>query len=487
MKRKYLLIISLIFSVCFCFYCSKGSSSGGDTPPVPAPTPPSQLATNDMEFWLTKGDKSVLLKKQNDILSFGTAANNYPFIDIDTTSVMQIVDGFGFTLTDGSATVIKGLGPSVKAELLKELFGNSENGIGISYLRVSLGASDLSSYTYTYNDLPAGQTDMELSKFDLGPQKENLIPLLQEILIINPAIKILASPWSAPVWMKTNNSFKGGNLKQEYYGVYAKYFVRYILEMKELGIFIDAITPQNEPLHDGNNPSLYMDAAQQTAFIKNYLGPAFRDAGITSKIIIYDHNADRPDYPLTVLNDPDAREFIDGSAFHLYGGNISALSTVHNAYPEKQVYFTEQWTSSEGDFGGDLKWHVKNVIIGSMRNWSRNALEWNLANDTGFGPHTEGGCTMCKGALTINASSVTKNVAYYIIAHASKFVPAGSKRIGSNVAGELQNVAFKRTDGKKVLVVENDGANATSFNIRFKGKWVVTSLPGGAVATYVWD
>jgi glucosylceramidase len=440
-----------------------------------------------MEYWLTKGDKSILLKIQNDILSFGTAANNNPFIDVDTTVVMQSIDGFGYTLTDGSATVINSLSASVKAELLKELFGNNDNSIGISYLRVSMGASDLSPFTYTYNDLPAGQTDLSLSKFDLGPQKENLIPLLIQILEINPTIKILASPWSAPVWMKDNNSFIGGSLKPEYYGVYAKYFVKYIEELKSMGIIIDAITPQNEPLHDGNNPSMHMDALEQAAFIKNSLGPVFRNAGLSTKIIIYDHNADRPDYPLTVLNDPEARKFIDGSAFHLYGGDVSALTTVHNSYPEKHVYFTEQWTSSEGDFGGDLKWHLKNVIIGSMRNWSKNALEWNLANDGGYGPHTIGGCTKCKGALTINTSDISRNVSYYIIAHASKFVPSGSKRIGSNLTDNLYNVAFKTPDGKKVLIVENDGAAAASFNIRFKGKWVVASLPSGGVATYIWE
>ncbi len=228
-----------------------------------------------------------------------------------------------------------------------------------------------------------------------------------------------------------------------------------------------------------------MTAAQQADFIKNNLGPAFQAAAIDTKIIIYDHNCDRPDYPLAVLNDAAARPFINGSAFHLYAGDISALSQVHVAHPDKHVYFTEQYTGSTGDFGGDLKWHLRNVIIGATRNWSRNALEWNLANDPSFGPHTQGGCTTCKGALTIGAT-ITRNVAYYIIAHASKFVPAGSVRIASNIAGSLQNVAFKTPGGKKVLIVENDGNNSTTFNFRFKGKWVTTSLAAGAVGTYVW-
>jgi glucosylceramidase len=232
---------------------------------------------------------------------------------------------------------------------------------------------------------------------------------------------------------------------------------------------------------------MLMSAAQQADLIKNYLGPAFQSAGITTKIIIYDHNCDRPDYPLAVLNDPAARAFVSGSAFHLYAGDISALSTVHNAYPDKAVYFTEQYTSSTGIFGDDLKWHLKNVIIGSMRNWSKNALEWNLANDASYGPHTNGGCTTCKGALTIQSSSLfTRNVGYYIIAQASKFIPQGSVRIASSSAGNLNNVAFKTPGGKKVLIVENDGSTAESFNIKYNGKWVTTYLESGSAATYIW-
>ena len=190
---------------------------------------------------------------------------------------------------------------------------------------------------------------------------------------------------------------------------------------------------------------------------------------------------------MTILGDRIASPFVDGSAFHLYAGNINALSTIHNAFPNKNLYFTEQFTSSTGEFKGDLKWHLKNVIIGSMRNWSKNALEWNLANDGSFAPHTQGGCTTCKGALTVNSSdSFNRNVAYYIIAHASKFVPVGSVRISSNISGNLQNVAFVTPAGKKVLIVENDGDTSEIFNIKFNGKWVTTSLDGGSVGTYTW-
>jgi glucosylceramidase len=285
--------------------------------------------------------------------------------------------------------------------------------------------------------------------------------------------------------MKDNHSTAGGSLLPAYYHAYAQYFVKYIQQMKSNGITIDAVTPQNEPLNPDNNPSLVMQAADQANFIKNFLGPAFQSSGITTKIVVYDHNCDRPDYPETILQDAAANVFVNGSAFHLYAGDISALSQVHNLFPDKQLYFTEQYTGSGSLFSDDLKWAVKNVIIGSMRNWSRNALEWNLANDPSFGPHTPGGCTTCKGALTINGSSVTRNVGYYIIAHASKFVSPGSLRISCTVTGVLQTAAFMRPDGKKVLIVENDDQSPDVFNIRFNGKWVTTTIPAGSAGTYV--
>lgn len=483
--KQVLLAVScflLFFSIITCNKKSNGGNpgngggNGGDT---------TVTENSDVEFWLTTGDQTVLLKKQNTSLVFGMTTNNYSTILVDTTQKYQTIDGFGYTLTDASASLIYGLATDVRSSLLKELFGNDSNSIHISYLRISIGASDLSSSVYSYDDMPTGQTDINLNNFSLRQDQSQVVPLLKLILAINPDIKILGSPWSPPVWMKDNNNSIGGSLQTQYYDVYAKYFVKYIQAMKAEGITIDAITPQNEPLHGGNNPSLLMTAAQQTDFIKNNLGPAFQAANIKTKIIVYDHNCDRPDYPISVLNDAAARVFIDGSAFHLYGGDISALSTVKAAHPDKALYFTEQYTSSTGDFAGDLKWHLKNVIIGSMQNWSRNALEWNLANDPGFSMHTPGGCSNCKGALTIG-TGVSRNVSYYIVAHASKFVPPDSYRVSSNYSGTLYNVAFVRPDGKKVLIVENDGTSSQTFNIRHNNKWTVVSLAGGAVGTFIW-
>ena len=482
-------ILAGLLLIGFIVFTSSRCKKNSDTTPAPPVIPPPVVpATNDIDFWLTKSDKSVLLQKQNTVLSFGTVANTNTNIEADTTVQYQVVDGFGYTLTGGSAQVINGMSAVDRSNLLQELFGNTANDIGISYLRISIGASDLNATVFSYDDMPAGQTDPTLANFSLVNDKESgtgLIPLLKQIIAINPSIKIIATPWSPPVWMKDNGSSKGGGLQTMYYSAYAQYFVKYIQQMKAEGITITAITPQNEPLNPANNPSLQMVATQERDFIKNNLGPAFQAAGITTKIVAYDHNCDHPDYPITILSDAAAAAFVDGSAFHLYAGDIAALGQLHDAYKDKNVYFTEQYTASSGDFGGDLKWHLKNVIIGSMRNWSRNALEWNLANNETYGPYTPGGCNTCKGALTIG-TGVTRNVAYYIVAHASKFVPAGSVRIGSNLTSTLQNVAFKRPDGKKVLIVENDGATAATFNIKFNGKWAVTTLDGGAVGTYTW-
>ena len=479
---KFLVVLTLTLLM------SKCSPSGDTVDPAPTPTPnPPAAVTNEMDFWLTKGNQSVTLQKQISVLAFGTTVNNYANIEVDDTKTFQTIDGFGYTLTGGSAQVINQLNAQKRQELLKELFGSDANSIAISYLRISIGASDLNAVPFTYDDLPSGQIDVNLDNFSLAPDKTDLIPMLKEIVAINPNIKIMATPWSPPVWMKDNNGFIGGSLKPEYYAVYAKYFVKYIQTMKAEGITIDAVTPQNEPLHPGNNPSMLMLALQQAEFIKNHLGPAFKAANLSTKIVAYDHNCNKPEYPIAVLNDPGANPYVDGSAFHLYEGDISALSTVHNAFPNKNIYFTEQYTASTGSFDGDLKWHVKNVIIGSMRNWSKTAIEWNLANNASFGPNTPGGCTTCKGALTINSSdSFTRNVGYYIIAHASKFVPAGSVRISSTISGNLNSVAFKTPGEKKVLIVENDGNTSEIFNIKQNGKWITTSLEAGSVGTYIW-
>lgn len=482
LQRFSTQIFSILLAASSLACCSRSSVSEPSEPKPPV-TPP--VVENQMDAWVTKGDESQKLVKLQNIIAFSSQTNTHPFIDVDLNQKFQSIDGFGYTLTGGSVEVLNRLTASKRSELLKELFSTAGDGIGVSYLRLSIGASDLNPEPFSYNDLPSGETDLSLSKFSLEKDMA-LITMLKEILAINPAIKIMATPWSPPTWMKTNGSTIGGELQPQYYSVYAQYFVKYIQEMKKHGINITAITPQNEPLHPGNNPSLSMSAAQQAEFIKNHLGPAFRSSGVTTKIVIYDHNADRPDYPIAILSDPQAAQYVDGSAFHLYGGDINALQGIHDTFPTKNLYFTEQYTASNGNFGGDLKWHIKNVIIGSMRNWSKNALEWNLANDSQFKPHTPGGCTTCKGAITVSSSeNFSRNVAYYIIAHASKFVPQNSVRVASSQNGGIASVAFLQPSGKITLIALNENATTQSFNIRINGKWATLTLDAGAVGTYI--
>lgn len=458
--------------------CNK---KGGSEEPTPPPAGPGVV-----QQWFTSFNQSQILQRQSELLAFTTTNPGGAIIEIDEATSYQKMEGFGYTLTGSSAMLINSMVVAEKAKLLNELFGSGDESIKISYLRLSLGASDLSPFVFSYNDLPAGQTDEPLAKFSLAADTTDLIPLLKQILAINPAIRLMASPWSAPAWMKDNKSPRNGSLLPQYHSVYARYFVKYIQAMKANGITIDAVTVQNEPQHGGNNPSMVMSASQQTDFVKNHLGPAFRDAGITTKIIIWDHNCDNPNYPISILNDPEAKAFVAGSAFHLYAGDISAMSLVHNAHPDKGLYFTEQWTGANGTFAGDFPWHTRNVIIGSVRNWAKVALEWNLANDPNFGPATPGGCTECKGALTIEGSKVTRNVSYYIIAQVSKFVPDGSTVIKSSGPGNLSQVAFKTPDGKKVLLVLNEGATTANFHIKWNNSYAKAALPAGTAATYFW-
>lgn len=441
----------------------------------------------EVAVWITQTDGTMLFQKQAKTISFQTGTVENRVITLEEDSIYQDIDGYGYTLTGGSAQHLMNMSTDARAALLSELFDTTENNIGISYLRLSIGASDLNEYVFSYNDLPKGEEDVEMKQFDLGPDRKDVIPVVKAILKINPSIKLLGSPWSPPAWMKTNGDTRGGSLKPEYYQAYANYFVKYIQQMKEEGIDIDAVTVQNEPLHPGNNPSLLMLPEQQRDFVRDHLGPAFSRASLQTKIIIYDHNADRPDYPIQILNDPEAKKYIDGSAFHLYGGEIEALSEVHEAHPDKNIYFTEQWVGAPGDFSKDIPHHIKNLVIGASRNWSRNVLEWNLANGPDNRPYTDrGGCDRCLGAITIDGDEVTRNPAYYTLAHAAKFVRPGSKRIGSNEVAGLPNVAFVNPKGEKVLIVFNENDEDQSFTIRNGERSFVADLKAGAVASYVW-
>ncbi len=566
----------------------------------------SVKAGSAVTWYLTKADGSVKFTQQT-ALNWTTTPNSYPNISVNTATTYQTIDGFGFTLTEGSAEVISSLSSTTQNNLINELF--STNGIGISVLRISIGASDMSSSDYSYQEMQnytgstapigsfirlkgatngkyvssndganamwcdrtsasawetfevvdagggfialkgsngkyvsgtspmycnattigstekftwispvAGQVQLKCSANNLfvcsengsaamncnrssasgwetfnveaaifslnGPDLTYLIPIIKKALAINSSIKILATPWTAPRWMKSNQAWIGGELMSCYYQAYANYFKKYLDAMKAQGINIWAITPQNEPLHGGNEPSMTMTKEQQTTFINSYLGPTLRNAGYTTKIICYDHNCDNTDYPTYVCNNSS---YVDGAAFHLYAGSISALTTVKNA-TGKNVYFTEQYTSSTGSFSGDFQWHMQNVMIGAPNNWAKIALEWNLATNTSYGPHTPGGCNICLGGITINNStSYTRNVSYYVVAHMAKFVRPNAVRVQSSTTdASLAHVAFVSGTNKVVIVLNTSSSNKT-FNIVHGGNWVTATLAAGAAATFVWQ
>jgi glucosylceramidase len=407
-------------------------------------------------------------------------------IQMDASKKFQKMEGFGFGLTGGSAMLIDQLPETKKSALLNEIFGKGKDALGVSYVRISIGASDLDAHVFSYDDLPKGETDSLLLKFSLSEDALHLIPILKKALAINPNLKIMASPWSPPTWMKSNGVSMGGHLLKQYYASYANYFIKYIQAMQKQGIPITSVTLQNEPEHGGNNPSLLMDANEQKDFLANYIGPQFKVANVKTEVILYDHNADHPNYPIAILNDATAKSYASGTAFHLYLGQEAALSEVHNAHPDKKILFTEQWTGAKGDFGGDLMWHLEHIVIGTINNWSSAVIEWNLAADAKFNPHTIGGCTECKGAFTIQGDAVSRNVSYYIIGQASKYIPVGSQRVATKTnMGSIKCTGFLLANGKKANLVVNTGASQ-KVKILEGNKQIVFEMPAQSASTIVW-
>ena len=447
-----------------------------------------------VDAYLTTGDGVHLLEKQAPLRWQKISAGDPVSIVLDDSKSYQTMDGFGHALTGGSAQLLMKMTPSARTALLTELFGRGPNQTGMSYLRVTIGASDMNDHVYTYDDLPDGQVDPELAHFSVAEDEKDVIPVLREILAISPHLQILASPWTAPAWMKTNDKVKGGTLKPEFADAYAAYFVKYLQAMRQAGIRIAAVTPQNEPENPKNTPSLVFTAWEEADFVGKHLGPALRRAGLQTLIIAFDHNCDHPVYPETVLRDADAAKYTDGSGFHLYRGEMHALTEVHDAFPGKNIYFTEQMVVPGRNDAFPIAQSVSRLLIAAPRNWSRNVLLWNLAADPQNGPHTsDGGCPSCTGALTLDGDHVKRLVAFYAVAQASQFVPPGSVRIDSGegvnaveAPEPLPHVAFRTPQGKHVLLLSNPSATAQTFAVSAGAKTVRTQLAAGAVLTMVW-
>lgn len=436
---------------------------------------------------VTSADGRFLLKQiEQPIVGSNIAKQSIDTIYFNQQIQFQKIEGFGYTLTGGSAALLHQLPSQKRDAILQEIFGQGPNALNVNYLRISMGASDLDAAVFSYDDLVAGAVDPDLTKMSIAKDLEHLIPILKEIKAIQPNLKLMATPWSPPAWMKDNGQSIGGHLLPKYYATYAQYFVKYIQLMRAEGLTINAVTIQNEPEHGGNNPSMLMTAEEQTKFIKNHLGPLFKNQRINTEIVIWDHNADNPNYPIQILNDSVAKSYVSAAAFHLYLGHESALSKVYHAHPDKKIYFTEQWTGAKGNFAGDFMWHMEHVVIGTMANWSSLVLEWNLANDPNFGPHTPGGCTECLGAMTIAGSEIKRNVSYYIIGQIAPFVPRGAIRVETkSVNPKIQSIGFVRPDGKKVLLALNTGKECV-FTIDFEQKKYNFTLPEKSASTIVW-
>ena len=400
--------------------------------------------------------------------------------------------GFGASLTDASAWLIQQrMSPSQREALLRELFGRDRGGLGFSFIRVDMGASDFARTHYSYHDLPAGAADPRLERFSIEPDRAETLPLLRNAFAINPRLTLMATPWSAPAWMKTTGSMIKGTLRDDAYAPFAEYFRKFIQAYAAEGVPVHLVSVQNEPHFEPNDyPGMRLDPPARARFIGRHLGPLLAQSGIRTQILDWDHNWDEPNSPLQVLADSVARPYVSGVAWHCYGGDVSAQSVVHDAYPAKDAYFTEcsggAWAPK---FGDNLVWTVRHLVIGATRHWARGVLMWNLALDEAHGPHL-GGCGDCRGVVTIASATgtVTRNEEYYALGHASRFVRPGARRIASatGVAG-LESVAFRNVDdGSLVLIVLNPNSQAVSFAMRSGPRSFQATLPASAVATFLW-
>ena len=452
----------------------------------------STVAGNEsVGVWLTDLSTNARLSHQADLTFAPDSGPNPLSITVDENTQFQQMEGFGASFTDSSAWLVYNkLSTAQRNALMTNLFSPA-NGIGLGLLRQPLGASDFSTVgNYSYDDMPAGQTDPNLTSFSTTHDDAYIIPVLKQALQINPSMKIIGTPWSPPGWMKTTGSMIGGNLKPEAYAPLANYFVKYIQAYQAQGVTVNYLTVQNEPLYiPPGYPGMGMAASEQTNFIKNNLGPALAANHLNTKILAYDHNWDAPTYPQAVLADVAAAQYISGVAWHWYGGDVGAQTTVHNQFPGKDAFITEAsgGTWQGGDASG-LSEALKLVINGS-RNWARGVVLWNMALDTQNGP-TNGGCATCRGVVTIDQTSgnVTYNVDYYALGHASKFLRPGAYRIGSNTFGSnIEDVAFRNPDGSKVLIVRNAGNTPRTFKVVWGNESFSYTLNGGAAVTFTWS
>jgi len=442
-----------------------------------------------VEAWITTGDQTRLLARDAVRPS---GASSQPRIDVDASRRFQTMVGFGAAITDASAWLIQQrMTEPQRQALLGELFGRDQDAVGFGLVRLTIGASDFSRRHYSLADRPPGETDLALAHFSIDENRADVLPVIQAALAVNPTLQIMASPWSAPGWMKTSGSLIKGSLRPDRYDVYARYLLRYVDAYAAEGVPIFALTLQNEPHHEPDDyPGMRLEPRARAELIGQHLGPMVARRGMQPQLIEWDHNWDDVQAPLAVLADPVARRFVAGTGWHCYAGQVQAQSVVHDAHPDKDTWLTEcsggQWAPGWPE---SLPWMARHLVIGATRHWARGVLLWNLALDENHGPHL-GGCKDCRGVVTIDprTGAVTRNLEYYALAHASRFVRPGAVRIESTAeVDNLQSVAFRNDDdGSVVLIVCNSGAAARTFSVRQGTLAFEYALPRESVVTLVW-
>jgi glucosylceramidase len=450
----------------------------------------SGLAAQTVAVFQTTPDLKQALQPQPK-LAFSSMKATETIIVVDESRRYQSMEGFGAAMTDSSAWLLEEqLSTPERERVMRDLF-DPRQGIGISFLRVPLGASDLARNHYSYDEMPAGQRDPGLQHFSIDHDRAYILPALRQALALNPAITLMASPWSPPGWMKSHDSMAGGQLREDASTDFADYLTHALLAYRQAGVPFQYLSLQNEPLYETQDyPGTLMPASQQKKLIGGFVGPALEKAGLPTHILAYDHNWDHPEYPLEVLADPAAARYTAGSAFHCYGGDVSAQAAVHERFPSKGLWLTEcsggTWQS------GNLLAVTEKLLIESTRQWSRAVVLWGLALDEKNGPNA-GGCATCRGLVTVDRSREPHRahytVDYYAVGQVSRFVRPGAMRIDSTDLGpaSLETVAFQNPDGSIALVVLNNAEKASSFSVSWRGKNFPASLASGSVATYLWS
>ncbi|WP_291858036.1 glycoside hydrolase family 30 beta sandwich domain-containing protein [Marinilabilia sp.] len=487
------------FSLMFmsCGSCSKEN----DEVNKPDDQEKPEVVGGDVTIFTTTGNRAYDF--QRGAVDFSETSNMSPTTITLVPSVKyQKMNGFGAAITGSSCFNLMQMEPADREEFLKQTFSHEE-GMGYSYVRIAIGCSDFSLSEYTCCDTPG------IENFSLQSEElDYVIPILKEILAINPDLKILGSPWTPPRWMKVNNltdlqpfnSWTSGHLNPAYYEDYATYFVKWIQAFAGFGISIDAITPQNEPLNRGNSASLFMGWDEQLEFVKE-LGPALEEAGLEVKLYVFDHNynydnmSEQEDYPVNIYADDEASRYIAGAAYHNYGGHFSELEDIHQKAPEKELIFTETsigtWNDGQ-NLSKRLMDDMEQVAFGTVNNWSKAVIVWNLMLDSNRGPNRSGGCETCYGAVDIsndNYKTIVRNSHYYIIGHLSSVVKPGAVRIGTSgysTDGIIYS-AFENTDGSFALVLMNDTNDTKTITISDGSNHFSYPVPSNAVVSYRWN